>query len=105
MIKRNFFDKKTKLIEKVRRLAENSLNCMWGFLLRTAASVLGGWVASDIYNEYQTTKQVSANTITSSLDATTSAAKNNWVKWTVIAVVGSIVTWILLQAIKIFKAD
>jgi hypothetical protein len=69
---------------------------MWTTLLRFAATALAGWVVSDIYNENQTSKQ--------SIPASTaSAAKKNWLKWTVIAVGSGIVLFIIAKIISLIN--
>lgn len=84
---------------------------MWGFLFRMAASALGGWVASDIWNEYQTDKQLQAATTgtvsapRALAQATGGATSKNWIKWIFITVGATMVTWIILQILKLFKVD
>lgn len=66
---------------------------MWTKLLQLSLSALAGWFVSDVYNEYQTTRQMQPAVVT--------ATKKNWLKWIVIGVGGSIILLILSRIIRI----
>lgn len=59
-------------------------------------SLFAGWVAGDVYNEYQTSQQAAPSTVVS-------AVKQNWLKWSIMAVVAAIVLYLLIRLLKILK--
>jgi len=67
-------------------------------ILMTAVRWLGtvgfGWVFSDVYNEY--TKMKTTNPQASVVDAVTSSAKSNWIKW-LAALIVAIVVYSLIK--------
>lgn len=66
---------------------------MWTKVIQLALSALAGWFVSDVYNEYQTSRQA--------VPAVVESTKKNWLKWVIIGVGGAIVFLILSKGIKI----
>jgi len=66
---------------------------MWTILVKAvqmALTAAGGWAISDIWNEYQTRKQLQAVSAPQSAQAT---VRSNWMKWVAIAV-GTLIAFV-----------
>jgi len=66
---------------------------MWTKVLQLMVSALAGWFVSDVYNEYQTSRQIPKAVVDSS--------KKNWLKWVIIGIGGGIILLIVSKTVTI----